>query len=41
MMLVYIDDSLLMIGRHIIGIYVVHGWMHFFMVQFDYRLVHG
>jgi hypothetical protein len=21
-----------------IGIYLVHGWMHFFMVQVDYRL---
>jgi hypothetical protein len=21
-----------------IGIYLVHGWMHLFMVQFDYRL---
>jgi hypothetical protein len=21
-----------------IGIYLVHGWMYFFMVQFDYRL---
>jgi hypothetical protein len=23
-----------------IGIYLVHGWMHLFMVQVDYRLVH-
>ena len=24
-----------------IGTYLAHGWMHFFMVQVDYRLVHG
>jgi surface polysaccharide O-acyltransferase-like enzyme len=41
MMLVHIVESLLMIGRHMIGIYLVHGWMHLFMVQVDYRLVHG
>jgi hypothetical protein len=32
MMLVNIDDSLLMISLQIIGIYLVHGWMHLFMV---------
>jgi hypothetical protein len=24
-----------------IGTYLAHGWMHFLMVQVDYRLVHG
>ena len=24
-----------------IGTYLVHGWMHLFMVQVDYRLMHG
>jgi hypothetical protein len=38
MMLVHIDESLLMIILHMIGIYLVHGWMHLFMVQVDYRL---
>jgi surface polysaccharide O-acyltransferase-like enzyme len=38
MMLVHIDEALLMIIRHMIGIYLVHGWMHLFMVQVDYRL---
>jgi surface polysaccharide O-acyltransferase-like enzyme len=38
MMLVHIDESLLMISLHMIGIYLVHGWMHLFMVQVDYRL---
>jgi hypothetical protein len=38
MMLVHIYDSLLMSGWHMIGIYLVHGWMHLFMVQVDYRL---
>ena len=38
MMLVHIDESLLMIILHMIGIYLVHGWMHLFMVQFDYKL---
>jgi hypothetical protein len=38
MILVHIDDSLLMIILHMIGIYLVHGWMHLFMVQVDYRL---
>ena len=37
-MLVNIDSSLLMISWKIIGIYFVHGWMHLFMVQVDYRL---
>ena len=41
MMLVHIVESLLMIGWHMIGIYLVRGWMHLFMVQVDYRLVHG
>jgi hypothetical protein len=38
MMLVHIDESLLMIILPMIGIYLVHGWMHLFMVQVDYRL---
>jgi hypothetical protein len=38
MMLVDIDESLLMSGLHMIGIYLAHGWMHLFMVQVDYRL---
>jgi hypothetical protein len=38
MMLVNIDESFLMSILHIIGIYLVHGWMHLFMVQVDYRL---
>jgi hypothetical protein len=37
-MLVHIDESLLMSGLHMIGIYLVHGLMHFFMVQVDYML---
>jgi hypothetical protein len=24
-----------------IGTYLVHGWMHLFMVQVDYKLMHG
>jgi hypothetical protein len=24
-----------------IGTYLVHGWMHLFMVLVDYRLMHG
>jgi hypothetical protein len=28
MMLVHIDESLLMHILHMIGIYLVHGWMH-------------
>ena len=39
MMLVNIDDSQLMSSWHMIGTYSAHGWMHFFMVQVDYRLV--
>jgi hypothetical protein len=27
-----------MSSLHIIGTYLVHGWMHFFMVQVDYNL---
>jgi hypothetical protein len=27
-----------MIILHTIGVYLVHGWMHLFMVQVDYRL---
>jgi hypothetical protein len=38
MMLVHIDESLMMIILHMIFIYLVHGWMHLFMVQVDYRL---
>jgi hypothetical protein len=38
MMLVHIDDSFLMIILQMIVIYLVHGWMHLFMVQVDYRL---
>jgi hypothetical protein len=38
MMLVHIDESLLMIIWHMIGIYLVDGWMHLFMVQVDYKL---
>ena len=38
MMLVRIYESLLMSISHMIGIYLVHGWMHLFMVQVDYRL---
>jgi hypothetical protein len=38
MMLVHVDESLLIIILHMIFIYLVHGWMHFFMVQVDYRL---
>jgi hypothetical protein len=30
-----------MSSLHMIGTYLVHGWMHLFMVQVDYRLVHG
>jgi hypothetical protein len=38
MILVHIDESLLIIILHMIGIYLVHGWMHLFMVHVDYRL---
>jgi hypothetical protein len=38
MMLVHIDESFFMSIRHMIDIYLVHGWMHFFMVQVDYKL---
>jgi hypothetical protein len=38
MMLVHIDESLSMSILHMIGIYLVHGWMHLFMVQVDYKL---
>ena len=38
MMLVHIDESFFMISLHMIGIYLVHVWMHLFMVQVDYRL---
>jgi hypothetical protein len=38
MMLVHIEDSFLMSSLHMIAIYLVHGWMHLFMVQVDYRL---
>jgi hypothetical protein len=38
MMLVHIDESSLMSSLHMIFIYLVHGWMHLFMVQVDYRL---
>jgi hypothetical protein len=31
----------LMSSFHMIGTYLEHGWMNFFMVQVDYRLVHG
>jgi hypothetical protein len=30
-----------MSSLHMIGTYLVHGWMHLFMVQVDYRSVHG
>ena len=32
---------ILMSSWNMIGTYLVHGWMHLFMVQVDYRLVHG
>jgi hypothetical protein len=38
MMLVHIDELLLIISLNIISIYLVHGWMHLFMVQVDYKL---
>jgi hypothetical protein len=38
MMLVHIDESFLMSICHMIGIYLVHGLLHLFMVQVDYRL---
>jgi hypothetical protein len=38
MMLVHIDESFFMSSLNMIGIYLVHGWMHLFMVQVDYRL---
>ena len=40
MMLVHIDDSLLIIILYMIGIYLVHGWMHLFMVQVGAWLMH-
>jgi hypothetical protein len=38
MMVVDIDESLLMIILNMISIYLVHGWIHLFIVQIDYRL---
>ena len=38
MMLVHINESLLMNIWHMIGIYLLHGWMHLFMVQVVYKL---
>ena len=38
MTLVHIDESFFMSILHMIGKYLVHGWMHLFMVQVDYRL---
>ena len=38
MMLVHNDESLLMSIWHMIFIYLLHGSMHLFMVQVDYRL---
>ena len=37
-MLVDIDELFFMIIWHMIVIYFVHGWMHLFMIQVDYRL---
>jgi hypothetical protein len=28
----------LLLVENLIGMYLVHGWMHLFMVQVDYRL---
>ena len=38
MILVHIDESLFISSLHMIDIYLVHGWMHFFMIWVDYRL---
>jgi hypothetical protein len=39
MMLVHIDESFLMSSLKRIGIYFLHGWIHLFMVQVDYRFL--
>ena len=38
MMLVHIDESQLMSTRNMIGTYLVHGWLHLFMVQVEVQV---
>jgi hypothetical protein len=38
MMLLHIDENFFMSSLDMIGIYLVHGWMHLFMIHVDYRL---